>query len=458
LDAKGRKVDMSEMILLGAGASVEAGIPTSDEMTRKIADMFHNSPEHRVGAKVLDFVIGGLLFKRGMDGENPLACRVNVEELFNAVQLLAERGRLDASPFVGSWHSVVEELDQIAPPEPSLYEIQEAIQECVADQIKEAIPNQDSWFSGGDIDRNIYNTIKSINHGGSVSFGGSTSVSHAIGDYLSDYIRRWTDGLRSTTFQNYRLESELKKLADQRPKPGQGRVFEAVAEQMIRALIDLVWIKKQEETEYLCPLIARVSQQRDAFIATLNYDNTIESAAARLGIACDTGISEWSIKGKVSFSGDGIRLIKLHGSIDWEQELRKGADMMEHLAVNQIDLSEKQKIGYRPAVIFGHRNKLTAEGPYLDFLYKFVQELDASDTLTIIGYSFGDTHINALLARWMNGGADRRLRIADPQYGDIKRSFTKELARIGSDRVSILKLKTRAVLKELYQEGREKEA
>src|SRR6266478_1181804 len=119
---------MTEMILLGAGASVEANIPGAYGMTEKIFESFRNSRHDHIGSRVLAFVIGGLLFKRGLEGEDALASGVNVEELFNAVQLLSQRGQLEASPFVGSWHAFVEELDQIASPEPSLSAIHRAIQ------------------------------------------------------------------------------------------------------------------------------------------------------------------------------------------------------------------------------------------------------------------------------------------------------------------------------------------
>jgi len=115
-----------------------------------------------------------------------------------------------------------------------------------------------------------------------------------------------------------------------------------------------------------------------------------------------------------------------------------------------VDLTEKRRMGYRPAVIFGHRNKLTAEGPFLDLLHVFVEALDSSDTLTVIGYSFGDPHINALLTRWMNGNAARKLRVVNPSFNAIRNRFTEELARIGAARVTVLQQQTGAALLALY--------
>ena len=107
---------MKEMILLGAGASVEAGIPDSYDMTKRILEAFKTNPEFKLYARVVSFVAGGLLFQNGIRGLNPLEIGVNVEELFNAIDLLANRNTLEAAPFVGSWHSMIDEFDKIAPP------------------------------------------------------------------------------------------------------------------------------------------------------------------------------------------------------------------------------------------------------------------------------------------------------------------------------------------------------
>jgi len=443
---------MREMLLLGAGASVEAGIPGAYKMTERIADVFRTSPHHRVDSRVLAFVIGGLLFKRGIEGDDALSSGVNVEELFNAVQLLADRGRLEAAPFVGSWHAMVEELDTFDPPEASLERIHRAIQKGVAEQVKSAIPNHISGFAASDIDRNVQKAIEAMVKGRSLSSGSFDSLSRAVGKHLEEYIKRWTDNLKNTAPRNYDLEQELRKLADQKPKPGQGRVFEYVAEHMIYTLIEIVWIKDPARVKYLRPLLALAAKQDRLVVATLNYDNSVELAAASAGVPCDTGITTWSQNGKFSFRADGIALLKLHGSIEWEQGWLSGPEMIEHLAVSPVDLTDMRRSGYRPAVIFGHRNKLTAEGPFLDLLQAFVQALEDADLLTIIGYSFGDPHINALVTRWLNGNSARRVRIVNRSFNKIKSKLIAGLSRFGANRVEILQEEAGVALPRLYGE------
>src|SRR5580698_5536516 len=108
---------MKEMILLGAGASTEAGVPATYEMTEKLVELLENNSigDEKKLTHVLKFVVGGLLMKRGKNNENPFD-GVNIEDVFNAVDLLANRENLEADSFIGSWHPLVEELDIIRPP------------------------------------------------------------------------------------------------------------------------------------------------------------------------------------------------------------------------------------------------------------------------------------------------------------------------------------------------------
>lgn len=56
------------MLLLGAGASVEAGVPDAYKMTEAIAAGFRADPASGRHARVISFVISGLLFEAGEGG------------------------------------------------------------------------------------------------------------------------------------------------------------------------------------------------------------------------------------------------------------------------------------------------------------------------------------------------------------------------------------------------------
>ncbi len=128
---------MREMVLLGAGASMEAGVPGAYNMSERMVRKFYEDVDLLRYAPVLSFVAGGLMFQRGVRGENPYG-GIDVEELFNAVQLLEGRSNLEAAPFIGSWHPMVAEFDRINPARPSLNRLNRIIYESVTDQIFDA--------------------------------------------------------------------------------------------------------------------------------------------------------------------------------------------------------------------------------------------------------------------------------------------------------------------------------
>jgi hypothetical protein len=68
-----------------------------------------------------------------------------------------------------------------------------------------------------------------------------------------------------------------------------------------------------------------------------------------------------------------------------------------------------------PMAIFGQRNKLTTEGPFLDLLRHFDEQLQQTDLLTVIGYSFRDEHINFYISKYLNQYRGK-IRVVDPNF------------------------------------------
>ena len=103
-------------------------------------------------------------------------------------------------------------------------------------------------------------------------------------------------------------------------------------------------------------------------------------------------------------------------------------------------------------MMFGQRNKLTAEGPFLDALRTFRQELGSATTLTIIGYSFRDDHINQYIAAWFNVDSDHRIRIVNgPDFLTSPVKFAQDLASaIPSRRVEVIPLTAKEALPSLW--------
>ena len=150
---------MKEMLLFGAGGSAESNIPTAYEMTGKMLGLLRQFREFNNYGDILSFIIGGLLFEKGQKGENPLTCGINVEELFNAVDLLSQRNTLEAAAFIGSWHSMVEEFDRIEPTIPRPDRLHEAIFKSVTAEILKAFQASPPSFGANNIDRRMTETL-----------------------------------------------------------------------------------------------------------------------------------------------------------------------------------------------------------------------------------------------------------------------------------------------------------
>jgi hypothetical protein len=133
-------------------------------------------------------------------------------------------------------------------------------------------------------------------------------------------------------------------------------------------------------------------------IFTLNYDLLIESALSKFNIAFVNGMdlnrAEWN---PVLFrDGSPIRLFKLHGSLDWVDHEMYGICSVQFPRHFEADEFEGAQ---RPLIIFGTDQKLTAREPFLSLLYHFSTEIRDSDVIVIIGYGFGDTHLNDILVQ-----------------------------------------------------------
>ena len=184
------------MLLFGAGASIEAKVPGAYKMTEAIAERFRQNPSLRKHAHVISFVIGGLLFEAGKNNLNPSSAGVNVEDLFNAVQLLAERNSLEAAPFVGSWHPMVEEFDKVYPSRSDTSRLHRIIYESVSEGIRKAFEDHPSSFEADRIDEAIRSTLgQALAEAAKGRFGHfhPTGIGRSVERYLKEVARPMVD-------------------------------------------------------------------------------------------------------------------------------------------------------------------------------------------------------------------------------------------------------------------------
>jgi hypothetical protein len=367
---------MNEIILLGAGASVEAGIPDAYKMTEVVIDYLY---DYRVTknikhAQIALFIVGGLLFQKGVIGQNPLRAGVNIEDFINAIHLLSERNTSEISPFVGSWHSLVEEFDRI-----------------------------DHNYQGRN--RFIDELINSL--------------------------------ARSRRPSPPELKREFEKaLSQTKSMPGGGSIFKELKTVIIEILKTITWIKSPERIAYLNPIINKAINENRLVVATLNYDNSIEYLAQNKGVICNLGIDNWAKTGLIDIQKDCLHLLKLHGSMDWYIGF---SSEPEYLSPPIKRSKQPLSDSFPPAIIFGQRNKLTAEGPFLDLLIAFREELRKVNKLIIIGYSFHDEHINTYIMNWLANNNDNCLKIIDPGFNNNDTIFVKNIKNhLESDRLQVI--------------------
>jgi NAD-dependent SIR2 family protein deacetylase len=353
------------IVLLGAGASAEAGVPTTFEMTEKLVRRVGEQRRFAQATSALHFVCGALLAYDAAEGASPFS-GLDVERVFSAVELLAERRTLEVTPFVSSWHPAVDALDQ---------------------QRTGSVP--------GFFDRNLKRAL-----------------------------------LEDRGFDKAgRLITDLVKAVG--PGTPTGATYTRLAGLMLDELRQLV-ATTAKNVNYLTPLVEMGRRPGGLTIATLNYDRAVEQAAASAQVPLDSGIERWVAEGRWTWRQDGIRLLKLHGSIDWVWESEKHVDgYLPRTGVTVTDNPAEDR--RRPVLIFGQRGKLRAEGPFLSLLGEFESELSKADRLIVIGYSFRDEHVNELIRRWTSEAFDRKILVIDPawpeRFGGPDRDFRAQLDR-----------------------------
>lgn len=97
------------IVLLGAGASVEAGIPDSNEMVRRVekATSDGNWKEY---LQLYRYLKSSVLFADGIRGITGNDVLFNIERLVNVLDELQKKERHTLYPFVGAWNAKLQEL------------------------------------------------------------------------------------------------------------------------------------------------------------------------------------------------------------------------------------------------------------------------------------------------------------------------------------------------------------
>jgi len=158
---------------------------------------------------------------------------------------------------------------------------------------------------------------------------------------------------------------------------------------------------------YLHPIL---DIERTKLVATLNYDLAVEKAAEQVGVEVDYGLDSWERQKRVDWRRKPcLRLLKLHGSVNWTGHA-------EQVKVRTDKIGPYER---RLMIFGGTENKLSSAGPFLQFLYRFERSLFNTGALLVVGYSFRDPHINAVLQRWRLTRSNTEMTVVDPTPPDL---------------------------------------
>lgn len=87
-------------------------------------------------------------------------------------------------------------------------------------------------------------------------------------------------------------------------------------------------------------------------------------------------------------------LYKLHGSLDWVEDEELGVCSTRW---PMAERAEEIPDTYDSLLIFATAIKVIPRDPYLTLLVKFRAELFRCECVVVLGYSFGDDHVNTML-------------------------------------------------------------
>jgi hypothetical protein len=352
-------------VLLGAGASIDAGLPSAFALTNRVYDELRTTG-HGTQSVLFGYIISKLISRRVLAGGSPFD-PINVEEAYDAILRLLDRDRDVIAEFVYSWDPI---LDQLKPRF-----------------------NEDTFIKG--IIEGIQDQTRSRHGIMAINTRGLRSSAQAVSSAL---------GVRD---------------------PGEGPA--QTASLYIDILVKLL-SKPTGETDYI-DLLARFCGASGSSLATLNYDLLVEEAGDRQGVKWDYGLTTWSANKLVNWGKEGNKLFKLHGSLNWS-----GTDDTISVSPRPPEVSRWTRSN--ALLIFGGQSgKLTARGPFLQLRHEFEREILRSNRLLIIGYSFGDDHVNAILRRWVSTRTSAKMVIIEPGRVDFGLDVFRQSYRSAPDEI-----------------------
>ncbi len=309
------------IFLLGAGASAEAGIPTSSAMIDEIEKSLNGDGDWVEYRDLYNHIKSAIYYAAGLAGQFNEQVLYNIETLVNTLDELERNEQHPLYPFIASWNSRLTALAG------SDFSAVRKFRELILDKLKK-------WMSPDDGDASKY-------------YQGFTRLQQDM---------------------NYPL-----------------RIF------------------------------------------SLNYDLCVEGLQTG-DFNIESGFGgygnnhpwDWERFDRSESGPDSpqVYLYKLHGSINWKRD-HENRQLFRVEQTASIDIDSME-------LIFGRDFKLEAADPYLFYLYAFRDASLAARLLVIIGYGFGDEHINNMLSQALNDDNERQLLVVGNCSNEDERNNLKD--------------------------------
>lgn len=197
---------------------------------------------------------------------------------------------------------------------------------------------------------------------------------------------------------------------------------------LLRSFVEFTYSRLQEwlvlddpkRVSYLRGLGELTNNGAPLDIFTLNYDLCVETALAAAGLPFSNGFNEQGVWSPQAFDKEAkLRVYKLHGSLDWVDDQIYGLCSLQYPRHENAETIQGDDL--RPLLIFGTLHKLSAREPFLTLAYHFSQQVLRTKVLSVIGYSFGDEHVNQIVEQGLKKNSDLRVLIISPHAEDIAR-------------------------------------
>lgn len=175
-------------------------------------------------------------------------------------------------------------------------------------------------------------------------------------------------------------------------------------------------------------LVVELAVRHPVTVVTLNHDLLVERAFNAApnpilyndGFGSPDGDIRWFEPDTLNSSGK-VRLLKLHGSINWYEMTRKDDPDRRRRAALVLNGDARhcrtsegeilQNYDGLPLFLTGVGNKIASynRGIYAEMIFRFHEVLKSSDLMIMSGYGWGDKGINIRLIEWLLGKEERRL-------------------------------------------------